>query len=179
MNGAHLHLVVNHLPIIIPMIGALVMLGGFVFSSAIVKRTAYAIFILGAVATLPAFFTGEGAEEIVEDIQSGAGRYIHEHEEAAEVFAILSYLLGLLSIVGLWANVKQKAFANMLAIVTLAFSVAVLYFAKQTGTTGGEIRHIEIREGGVDANAPKPIPNPYSPNVPEGTKDNDHDGDED
>jgi hypothetical protein len=31
------------------------------------------------------------------------------------------------------------------AIATIIFTVVVLFYAKQTGTTGGEIRHTEIR----------------------------------
>ncbi len=69
MNNAHWHLVFNHLPIIIPIVGLLTMIGGFIFRSEAVKRTSYFIFILGAISTIPAFATGEGAEEAVEHIQ--------------------------------------------------------------------------------------------------------------
>jgi hypothetical protein len=40
MNEAHFHLAVNHLPIIIPGIAALILAGGFIFKSDIVMRTA-------------------------------------------------------------------------------------------------------------------------------------------
>ena len=68
MNDAHLHLVLNHLPIILPAIGLLIMMGGILFSSEIVKRTAYFVFILGAITAFAAFSTGEGAEEVVEKL---------------------------------------------------------------------------------------------------------------
>ena len=147
MNQAHWHLVLNHLPIIIPMIGLLVLIGGFVFRSETVKRTSFFIFILGALCTIPAFATGEGAEEIVEDLAGVDERLIKIHEEAAETFAILSYILGGLSLVGLWANWKQKSFSTPIAVLIIALSLGTLFFAKQTGTTGGEIRHTEIRSG--------------------------------
>jgi uncharacterized membrane protein len=145
MNDAHLHLALNHLPIIIPFVAVLVLIGGIVFKSEIIKRTALLIFVLGAICTLPAFATGEGAEEVVEELQGIDHHFIHEHEEVAETFALLSYALGLLAIVGLWANLKKKNFSNLIAIVVLLFSGVVLFFAKQTGTTGGEVRHTEIR----------------------------------
>lgn len=145
MNDAHLHLVLNHLPIIVPAIGLLVMLGGFIFGSEAVKRTAYFIFILGAIATFPTFETGGGAKGVVEHIAGIEKKFIKIHIEAAKTFALLSYALGALSLLGLWANLKQKSFSNILSIATIVFSVVVLFFAKQTGTTGGEIRHIEIR----------------------------------
>ena len=110
MNQAHWHLVLNHLPIIIPMIGLLVLIGGFVFRSETVKRTSFFIFILGALCTIPAFATGEGAEEIVEDLAGVDERLIKIHEEAAETFAILSYILGGLSLVGLLGELETKVF---------------------------------------------------------------------
>ncbi|KOY85284.1 hypothetical protein AD998_03150 [bacterium 336/3] len=145
MNAAHFHLVVNHLPIIVPIIGLLVMLGGLILKSEVIKRTAYAIFILGAIATVPAFVSGEGAEEVLEKMQDVSHKLIHEHEEKAETFALLSYVLGLIAIVGLWSNWKKKGFASVISYITVVFSLVVLFFAKQTGTSGGEIRHPEIR----------------------------------
>lgn len=52
MNGAHWHLVLNHLLIIIPMVGLLIMVSGIVLQSEILKRAAYSIFILGAVTAI-------------------------------------------------------------------------------------------------------------------------------
>jgi len=46
MNGAHYHLVVNHLPIIIPVIGLLVLIGGFIVQSEIVKSRGIGFIIL-------------------------------------------------------------------------------------------------------------------------------------
>lgn len=147
MNGAHWHLVVNHLPIIFLIVGAIVMVAGLISKSEAVKRTACMIFIFGALAAIAAMATGEGAEEIVEKINGVTENYIETHEEAAETFAVLSYMLGGLSLLGLWASFKQKSFSNIFSIVIVVFTLVVLFFGKQTGTTGGEIRHTEIRSG--------------------------------
>ena len=71
MNQAHFHLMVNHLPIIFPIVGTIVLFGGFMLRSEIIKRVAYTIFIFGAIATFPAFLSGEGAEEVVENYLLG------------------------------------------------------------------------------------------------------------
>ena len=148
MNNAHWHLVLNHLPIIIPLLGVLVMIGGFITRSDIVKRTAYFIFIFGAISAYPALATGEGAEEVIENLAGIDEKIIHVHEKVAEIFAILSYILGAFSLIGIWANYYRKSFANIVAILTIIFSFIVLFYARQTGTTGGEIRHTEIRKAG-------------------------------
>jgi uncharacterized membrane protein len=145
MNGAHWHLVTNHLPIIIPIVGLFIMIGGVLFKSEILKRTAYCIFIVGALTAIAAMSTGEEAEEVVERIGSIDEQFIEAHEEAAEVFSIILYVLGGISLIGLWANWKGKSFANPIVYVTLGLALVGLLYAKQTGTTGGEIRHTEIR----------------------------------
>lgn len=146
MNGAHFHLLVNHFPIIVPIIGLLVLLFGLYFKSEAVKRTAYLLFVLGSIFSILAMASGEEAEEIVEERVEVSETYIESHEEAAETFAILSYLLGVFSLFGLWASIKQKSFANIVSIVTIIVALVALFFAQKTGTTGGEIRHSEIRE---------------------------------
>jgi len=156
MNDAHLHLVINHFPIIVPIVGMLILLVGFVTKSDVVKRTAFGVFVLGAILTFPAMYTGEGAEDIAENLPGVTDQLIHEHEEKAETFAIVSYILGLVSLLGFWASYKQKSFANWIAIAVIVLGVAGLYLGKMTGTSGGEIRHTEIRAGynGTQNNVP-------------------------
>ena len=144
MNQAHFHLVLNHLPIIFPFIGLLVMIIGIAFKSASIQRTSFFIYVLGALFTIPAFATGEGAEEAIEHLPGVKEQLIKAHEEAAELFAVCSYLLGATSLLGLWASWKQKYFAKYVTYFVLTGTIVVLFFAKQTGTTGGEIRHPEI-----------------------------------
>lgn len=146
MNDAHLHLTFNHLPIIIPIIGLLILIGGIILKSDVVKRTAYSIFIIGAITTIPAFLTGEGAEEIAEELPGVTHHFIHEHEEVAETFALLSYLLGGISLIGLWSNWKGKSLSKASTYVTAVLSLLVIAMARETGTTGGEIIHTEIRD---------------------------------
>ena len=43
MNGAHWHLVVNHLPIVFPIVGVILLVTGLLSKSQAVKRTAFMI----------------------------------------------------------------------------------------------------------------------------------------
>lgn len=144
MNDAHFHLVVNHIPILFPISGLLVLIGGIIFKSEIVKRMAYFIFMVGAVATALAMSSGEGAEEMIEHAPGVSHDTIHEHEEVAEFFSLLSYAFGAVSLIGLWASWQRKKFAAMLSYAILILGIVVVIFGKQTGTTGGEIKHPEI-----------------------------------
>ena len=147
MSQAHYHLVLNHLPIIIPIVALVVLIAGFIVKSGVVKRTAYFIFILGSLTAIPAMATGEGAEEAVEHLEGITKGRIHEHEGRAELFAMLSYFLGVAAAFAVWSSLKKKAYAGYAGYAIIAYSCVVLYFAQQTGTSGGEIRHPEIRPG--------------------------------
>ncbi|KIA83586.1 hypothetical protein OA84_08800 [Kaistella solincola] len=145
MNNSHLHLVVNHLPIIFPFVGIVLLLIGIFAKSEVSKRNAYIIFILGAVASIAAMATGEGAEEGVEHLPGVAESLIKTHEEAAELFAGLSYVVGGLSLVALFASFRSFTFSKIMPFLVGIFAVSSLFFAQKAGTTGGEIRHTEIR----------------------------------
>lgn len=146
MTDAHLHLIVNHFPIIGTIIGLGILITGIIIKNNIVKNTAYVIFIFSAIFAFASMFTGEGAEEMVEDMPSVGKKIIHEHEEIAEKLAIVTYLLGLLSIAGLYTNIKNHVRANVVSYAIMVVAVVAVIIAKEVGTSGGEIRHTEIRE---------------------------------
>jgi len=142
-NAAHLHLLLNHLPIFLPLFGLIILIIGIVFKSEIVKRVSLAMFVFTGLFAFIASSTGEGAEEIVEELKRSHD-LIHEHEEAAETFALLSYVLAMFSIVAFWFNWKKHPFKDLSMYIALLISVIVIYFSYPTGQSGGEITHPEV-----------------------------------
>jgi uncharacterized membrane protein len=151
MNDAHLHMVVNHFPIIGTILGLGILIGGLIFKNNSIKNTAYCLFIVAALFAFASMNTGEGAEEIAEKLPDVTDQIIHEHEEAAEKLALVLYLLGAISIVGLYLNVKKNAKANIVSFLALTVAAVGVFLAQQTGTTGGEVRHTEIRANATTA----------------------------
>lgn len=147
MNNSHLHLVFNHLPIIFPVVGILLLLLGVFTKSETTKRNAYIIFILGALATIIAMATGENAEDAIEKLPGISKNLIHTHEEASELFAGLSYILGGFSLIALIASLKDYNVKKYSPFVIALLAAAALFFAMRAGATGGEISHEEIRSG--------------------------------
>lgn len=145
MNDAHLHMIVNHFPIVGPILGLLLLIGGLFFKNTPIKNTAYFLFIIATVFTVFSMTTGEGAEEIVEDMPTIGHEIIHNHEELAEKFAIIMYLLGAVSVIGLITNIKKHSKANFFSYAILVISIVAVFFSTKVGTSGGEIRHTEIR----------------------------------
>jgi uncharacterized membrane protein len=155
MNGAHLHLVVNHLPIVGVIIGTLVLIGGYLLKKEQVKLTALGIYVFTAITAMIANFTGEGAEEIAEKIPGVTDALIHNHEENAETFLALCIALGVVSLITFFLATKKHIFAKIGMIACLVLGLAGIFTGKTAGTTGGEIRHTEIRTGyaASDSNA--------------------------
>lgn len=149
MNDAHLHLIVNHFPIIGTILGLGILITGIILKNNTVKSTAYVLFIVAAIFAAFSIGTGEGAEELVEDMPSVGKQIIREHEEMAEKLAIVLYVLGAISLAGLFLNYKKHAKAQLVSVAALVVAIGAVFFAQQTGTTGGEIRHTEIRANAI------------------------------
>lgn len=148
MNEAHIHMLVNHFPIIGLFFGLGVLLFGVVKKNLTLKSTAYVMLIICVIFGQLAMMTGGKAEHFVEDLPGFTHKIIHEHEEAAEAFMIPMYILGLVSIVGLYAQSKKLSFEKWISYLALVLGVVCIFLSKNAGTTGGEIRHTEIREKG-------------------------------
>lgn len=146
MNPAHLHLLLNHFPIILLIVGFVILLIGLIIKNKTLKITALVIFICGSLITIPTYLSGENAEDVVEKLPEVKKEYIENHEKQGKIFAILFYSLGIISLVGIWGGAKDKKFTSWFNILILLFAAFSIFFAINTGATGGEIRHSEIRK---------------------------------
>ncbi len=146
MNAAHLHLLINHLPILGILFGIFVLLAGILLNQTLIRRVALVGLIVAGVSALPANKTGEEAEEIVEHLEGVSHDLIHEHEEKAEIFLFMAGGLALLSAIGLWAELKNHAQQKFLNYIVLGVSLVAMVMAAGVGNSGGEIRHPEIRK---------------------------------
>lgn len=169
MNQAHLHLLFNHLPIMGTLFGLLVLAGGFIAKNHSVKRTALGIFVLSGLCAIPAFLTGEGAEEMVESLPGVTENLVEAHADLADIFLWVAGALGLLSLVTFIADLKASKVAPILYGITFVAALGTMALAKQVGTTGGEIRHTEIRSGVAAAG----VNNPGNSNATETDDDDD------
>ena len=159
MNDAHLHLIVNHFPIVGITIGLLVLIVGYLIKNQQVKATSLGIFIFSALAAIAANYTGDGAEEIVEKIQGIRESLIHDHEEYAEQFFTLSLILGGAALISLFLQIKKLGLAKYGYILVIILAISSLVSANYVGISGGEIRHTEIREASNIENQPDIIKN--------------------
>ena len=145
MNDAHLHMVVNHFPIIGTIFGLGILITGLLLKNNSVKNIAYSLLVVAAVFAALSMGTGEGAEEMVEDLPSVGKQIIHEHEELAEKFALVLYATGALALIALFLSYRKNSLEKYVALATVGLALVAVVLAKEVGTSGGEIRHTEIR----------------------------------
>ena len=150
MNDAHLHMVLNHFPIIGSIFGLVILIAGLILKNNSVKNTAYILFMVSAIFAAFSMGTGEGAEEMVEDMPNIGKQIIHEHEEIAEKFALVLYLMAAVSLAGLIMNLKNYSKAKFVSYVAVVIAIIAVVVSTQVGTSGGEIRHTEIRDDSVN-----------------------------
>ncbi|MFZ7116553.1 MAG: hypothetical protein ACO1G9_14320 [Bacteroidota bacterium] len=143
MDGAHAHLLFNHFPIIGSILSFLVLLTGFILRNGVVKKTALAMIVFTSIMTVPAFLSGEPAEEALEAINQAPDAIIHEHEEMAEKGLWTTVAVGVLALLAFFYS--SKPFASKLTKATLVLLLANSLFLIQIGNAGGVIRHTEIR----------------------------------
>ena len=153
MNPVHFHLLFNHVAILSAVFSILIFSAGLIMSDRVLVRTAMIGFIFSALITIPVFLTGESAEDAVEDLPGVTHAIVHSHEEAAEFSIWMIEILGLISLVSLFAAEKfRRILTTLLVIFAIVATTTLIY----TGMEGGKIRHSEIRGDGTAAE-PAPI----------------------
>jgi hypothetical protein len=139
MDLAHLHLLLNHVPIVgFPF---LLVLGIWaqVRKDASLKKFLYVLTIGVTLATFGAFQTGEPAEDRAETTGASEAA-IHDHEEAAETAMVFAWVTAAVAVVAFFSIGKpslETITAGVFA-VSLVLTIAALSW---TGYEGGKIRH--------------------------------------
>ena len=146
MNPAHLHLMLNH----VPLFGALAVT--ILCAVALFKRQqglargGLFVAVLTAVLALVVYLTGEPAEEQVEHLPGVSEAVLETHEEIALIATVAVGAFGVLALVSLFAfrHGVTMRFTRALLVLSFLPLAAIAY----TAYLGGQIRHSEIRPGG-------------------------------
>ena len=146
MDLVHLHLMLNHVPVIGIVLGLFVLLAGVLARSKPVAITALGLLIFAGLVAIPVYFTGEPAEEMVEGLPGVSEAVIGTHESAAMVSLVLAMATGLLAMgTVVLLRTRLVRAQSYLVMASLVFSVITSISMIQTANLGGQIRHTEIR----------------------------------
>jgi uncharacterized membrane protein len=150
MNGVHLHLLVNHLPVIGSIFAILMLAWSLIRKNTELARAALGLFVIAAITGVAAYFTGEPAEHVAEDIAGVSRSAIHAHEESAELATVLLSGYGVFALGALIYLRKGAAeFPRKLMALALILSFIPAGAMGWTANQGGQIRHPEITGAGA------------------------------
>jgi len=99
LDWPHIHIMINHFPIILVMMGTLAALLGLFRSRRGIWLYATATITIAALTAVPTYFTGEPAEKALHRPWYVARAAIHNHEDAALIATLLTGLAGLIALV--------------------------------------------------------------------------------
>jgi putative copper export protein len=151
MNGAQLHLMLNHLPVMGTLFSLLLLAWSLIRRSAEIQKLALAIALLAGLSSVPAYLTGEPAEEVIEHMAGVDEAYIEEHESMGKFALWCGVALGVVAAAALAAGIRNPRWLPAGTAITLLASVLVFGVMGYTAHLGGQIRHPEIRDGGMQA----------------------------
>lgn len=154
MNAAQIHLALNHAPLFLSLIGGILLIVGMIKKNETVKIISLYMLVAAAVFTAPVYLTGEGTEELVENMAGVNEAAIEEHEEMAKLSLIIIIVLGVVALLGLLTR-KKESLSKIILGGAVLLSLASFGTMAQTAHLGGLIRHSEIQTGAVSTQGEK------------------------
>ena len=171
MNAAHLHLLLNHLPVIGTVVAVLLLAYALLRKSGELTRIALGMFVILAFFGLAVYLTGEPAEHVAQRLPGVTRDAIHEHEEAGLIAAWLLGAIGAISLGGLVAYRKRlDGVPRSFGITVLVLSLFPALAMARTANLGGMVRHTEIRSDTTGAAVIEPRPNRATPQPASGDR---------
>ena len=146
MNWAHVHLMINHFPVVGILGVILLLLYALVRKSDEVTMASFGMFVLIALITIAVFFTGQGAEDVVKNLPGVTEADIGRHEEMADIALVLLEVLGAMALTGLFLLRRSGSIPKRLVLIVLVVSLITAAVVGFTANLGGQIRHPEIRD---------------------------------
>src|SRR5258708_5103168 len=142
-NAMPLHLMLNHAPLFGELFAAALLLAAAMARSRTLLRTALAVVLTTALASIPVFFSGRAAADAIGKVEGIDQQAIDPHEEAAERFLFVAEAAGLAAVAALFR--PGRTTISVATVLTLL----ALGLAGWTAERGGLIHHNELRQRAV------------------------------
>ena len=144
MNGAFLHLAVNHIPVVGLPFCFLMLAAAVLRKSRDLLQAGFAGVVLVALIMFVVYKSGGPAARIVKGMTGVTQEHIHDHAEAADDAAGWTEVLGGGALLCLWLLSRPKGVPNWLTALMLAGSLGVSIWLGYVAHLGGLIRHPEV-----------------------------------
>jgi MFS family permease len=149
MNPTHIHLMLNHAPVLGTLFGLCLLAFGLWRKSEDNKKAALGVFVLAALLSVPVYLTGEPAEDAVKGLPGVSKSIIEAHEAAATVALVGVSLVGMSAFGGLVIFRRGKSLPVWFGSAIIGTAIIVSGMMARAANLGGQVRHTEVRAGAV------------------------------
>jgi hypothetical protein len=149
-TSAQIHLAVNHLPVFAALFATVVLIFAAATRRTAARSLGLGMLVFAGLSGLPAHFSGEGAEEIVEDRPGVSEAIIERHEEAAGLALGVTLAASAIAAAALLSvRLGSETAVRALSAAALLAALASTALMGRTAHLGGQIRHDELRPGAM------------------------------
>ncbi|MDA1340236.1 MAG: hypothetical protein O2804_02750 [Verrucomicrobia bacterium] len=151
LQPEHLHVMLNHFPIILTLIVPPILLAGLFFQQKPILAVGFSLALLGALITPVVMQTGHSAHtrfemgQIQPPLDEDGDIASEMHLDMAEKAAPILYFVGFGGIAGLLILRFRPAWAKGAALAVIVAAGVASIFTLQSAQLGGRIRHPEFR----------------------------------
>lgn len=143
-NSAHLHLLVNHFPVIGYFIIIVFLVYGIIFKQEKVKQFSMFMIVVLSLITILVFVSGNNAEGMVKGAEGVVEENIEVHQYAAVRSFIAMEILGGISLLMILYYRFKKPVPLSVTLIYLFLNLFVLWMMIYTSNLGGKIFHSEF-----------------------------------
>jgi uncharacterized membrane protein len=144
LNWTHIHLILNHVPVIGLAVPIGFLLTDWARKSRKLEWLSLQLFVVFALLTIPVYLTGSPASHHMREMPGISLETIHRHSSAADFAFYTMEGLGAFSLAALYKFRSSAAVPPRLTGALLALALATLGLMIWTANLGGKIRHPEI-----------------------------------
>jgi len=146
-NVVHIHLLLNHFPIIGTIIGLGLFLIALIGRSEDLQRASLVVFLGMALITMPTFMSGSAAQDAIKYLPGVPVALITAHLNASLLAYVFIEITGAFAWFGLWEYRRNGQLGRATLTTVLLLSVVTIVLMSNAGNLGGKIRHEEIMYG--------------------------------
>ena len=145
MNWVHLHLALNHIPVLGTLFVGLLLVTALIKHNREMVRLSLIWFVTLTLVSIPIKFTGDFAHQATIDSEWLPTEIVANHEQAADQATSAIFVLGLFAAYGLFQGRDNRPIPIWLTVVITILTLGTFALMARTANLGGQLRHEEIR----------------------------------
>lgn len=145
MSAAHLHLALNHIPVLGTLFGAVLLALGLWRTNDTIQQVGFGVLVLAGAGAIAVYLTGEPAEEVVEGVAGVSHDAIEAHEEWGWYALLAGLGTGVFALGALLLQAAGRRLAAGLRVFVLVLALLTSGVMAYAANLGGKVHHPELR----------------------------------